>query len=327
MSSPEIWMTEALKLAQKGGAQVFPNPFVGALILDKTGNILSEGYHSYFGGPHAEIEALKALKEPTKAHTLVVNLEPCSHQGKTAPCTEAILKSSIKQLIYGTRDPYDKVNGQGIKVLQEAGIEVVGPFLEKECRILNRAFFCFHEKKRPWVTLKVALSLNSKMARDREAPLLLSSNSSQVKVHELRAGHQAILVGAGTVLSDNPHLGVRHTTGRDPLRVILKGERELDSHLQIFRDENVLILDHASVSSALEALYERQTISVLVEGGQQVIQSFLESGQVDELILIYSPRLLPESSVSFYDLEKDLSLKILSSELVGGDVWIRATLL
>lgn len=316
-------MQRALRLAEQAKGWTNPNPMVGAILV-KDGERIGEGYHSKFGAAHAEVEAIKNATASPEGATLYVTLEPCCHQGKTPPCTEAIIEASISKVIVAVRDPSEKVCGKGIGALREAGIEVEVGLLEKEARELNRFFFTFHEKKRPFITLKAAISLDGKITEAPGTQTMLTGMPAQRYLHELRHEHQAILVGAGTVLTDDPHLGVRHVEGQDPLRIILAGKRKLAKKLQIFRDENVLVLDDKTIPEILHELYEKEISSVLVEGGQQVFESFLAAKMVDELQLFLAPKFLGKNAVSFAELEKPLTLTHVHTKTLGKDLLLQA---
>ncbi len=320
---PDAWvMNRALRLAEKGRGWTEPNPMVGAVLM-KEGERLGEGYHTAYGAAHAEVEAFKAAAEAgmdARGATLYVTLEPCCHQGKTPPCVEAVIASGVTRVVVAAEDPNPQVAGKGIAALREAGIEVEVGLLEKAAKELNRFFYHFHETGRPWVTLKAALSLDGKIAAEPGKQSWLTGKAAQRYVHGLRHEHQAILVGAGTVLADDPHLGVREIEGRDPLRVILKGEKELPSSLQIFRDENVCVLGDLDAAGVLEALAEKKVHSVLVEGGQAVFTAFLKQGLVNELHLILAPIFLGREALDFVDLKEGFTLKDVQHKKLGADL-------
>lgn len=297
MSDDLKFMKVALSLAQKAKGWTLPNPMVGAVLV-KDGRVIGEGYHRRFGGPHAEVEAFARASESTKGASLYVTLEPCSHTGKTPPCVEAVLNSGVTRVVVADLDPSEKVHGKGVEALRRAGLSVEVGLLAQEARALNRFFYTFHEKGRPFVSLKMALSLDGKLTEAPGVQTALTGPEAQRYTHGLRHGHEAIVVGAGTVLTDNPHLGVRAVRGRDPLRVILKGERPLPAEALIFRDEHVLVLEEHSIPRILEVLQARGITSVLVEGGQKVAAAFLESGLVDECHFLMAPRLLGAQAVS-----------------------------
>jgi diaminohydroxyphosphoribosylaminopyrimidine deaminase/5-amino-6-(5-phosphoribosylamino)uracil reductase len=306
--SNDFFMARALKLARKGQFQVAPNPMVGAVIV-KDKKIVAEGYHKFFGSAHAEIEALKTVRPALlKDCTLFVTLEPCCHHGKTPPCTKAIIESGIKKVVIATLDPNKKVCGKGVKELEKAGIKVslIKPKkIIKEAEELNKAFFTFHKEKRPFVTLKAAVSLDGKIAENRTARTHLTGKDAEKYTHTLRANHQAILVGAGTVLADNPRLTVRVKAlkslgARDPLRVILTGRRPLPKNAMIFDDKNVLVLKGKTITEVMEILYKKEITSVLVEGGQSIFTSFIDAGFVDEIHFLIAPVKLGKKAVDFY---------------------------
>lgn len=229
-------MRLALKLAKKGSGSVEPNPMVGAVIV-KNGRIIGQGYHIKFGGPHAEIEALKNCKISPKGATLYVTLEPCCHFGKTPPCTNAIIKAGIKKVVAAVKDPTRKVAGKGFKILQKAGIEVVCGVCQKEAEKLNAPFFKFAKTKRPWVIVKWAQSKDGFLARS-DKKRWITNASSRRDVHKIRKRVQAILVGINTVLEDNPMLTVRPDTGRQPLRVVLDSDLRIPKNCNLIKTAN-----------------------------------------------------------------------------------------
>ena len=320
---PDAWMmNRALRLAEKGRGWTEPNPMVGAVLM-KGGERIGEGYHTRYGADHAEVEAFKQCEAAgldARGATLFVTLEPCCHQGKTPPCVDAIIASGVKRVVVATEDPNPKVAGQGIAALRRAGIQVDVGLLAEAAKELNRFFYHFHSTGRPWVTLKAALSLDGKIAEAPGVETALTGKAAQRYVHGLRHEHQAILVGAGTVLADDPHLGVREVEGRDPLRVILKGKKAFPKKLQIFRDENVLILEDLEVEAVLAALAEREVHSVLVEGGQAVFTAFLKSKDVNEIQLLLAPQFLGKKGLDFVDLDSGFTLSGVQNKKLGQDL-------
>jgi len=312
----EYFIDEALKLAQKGSGWTNPNPMVGAIIV-KGGKIIAKGYHKQAGLPHAEIEALKAAKASVRGATLYVNLEPCSHYGRTPPCADAIIKAGIKRVVCSTLDPNPKVRGRGIKKLKKAGIEVSVGLGEKEAGKINEAFFTFHQKKRPFVTLKFAASLDGKIATRTGDSKWITNEQERIFARSLRGQYQAILVGINTVIRDDPHLGARSPGRKDPLRIILDSNLRIPVNSQVLRDKNVLIITTASASKnkkillmkrgipvlvfkskniklkeLLSSLREREIISILVEGGGKILGSFLNEKIVDKVYACYAPILI-----------------------------------
>ena len=320
---PAWEMRRALRLAEKARGATLPNPMVGAVII-KDGRRIGEGYHIAFGEAHAEVAALKNCTESVEGATLYVTLEPCCHQGKTAPCVDAVIESGIKKVVIASLDPSKKVNGKGLAALKDAGIEVEHGLLKEEAEELNREFYTFHKKHRPFITIKAALSLDGKIAANAGEETALTGKQVQKQVHILRSQHQAILVGAGTVLADDPHLGVRLVEGRDPLRIVLQGKRKLPKSAQVFRDDNVLVLNNASMEELMDELYEKEILSVLVEGGHEVYESFLKAGIVDEIQIFQAPLVLGEKGVPFATTPTSFHLK--TSRQLGQDCWLTLNL-
>ncbi|MFT7183970.1 MAG: diaminohydroxyphosphoribosylaminopyrimidine deaminase [Oceanicoccus sp.] len=313
-------MRRALRLAEKGRGFVLPNPMVGAVIV-KNDERIGEGFHHKHGDPHAEVMAINSCEQSLEGATIYVTLEPCDHVGKTSACTEAIIKSGIKKIIIASKDP----SRNGAEVLKAAGLEVEIGLLGDQAKQLNREFFTFHEKKRPFITLKAALSLDGKIAKNRDSSTQLTSQLAQKLTHVMRHQHHAILVGAGTVIADDPHLGVRLIEGRDPLRLVWKGERDLDPSLQIFRDENHKIMEAKNLENLFKELYEMGVVSVLVEGGSTVHSQFINEKAWDEMKVFYAPRLLGNEAVPFFEGESQDSFKIKNVRQCGPDLLLTAT--
>lgn len=312
-STDERFMVEALKLAKRGLGHTNPNPMVGAVIV-KNGKIIARGYHKKVGGPHAEIEALCSAKASVKGATLYCNLEPCSHYGRTPPCVDAVIKAGISRVVCSTRDPNPKVCGRGILKLRQAGIAVsVGP-QEKKAKVLNETFFTFHEKKRPFAAIKFAASLDGKLATRTGDSKWITNEKARAFARGLRGQYQAILVGIDTILRDNSHLGTRQKSGKDPLRIVLDSKLRIPETSKVLRDGNVLILTTElaskkkkellkhkgvevlilggktiSVTKLLTALWKRDIVSVLVEGGGKVLGSFVDAKIVDKVYAFYAP--------------------------------------
>lgn len=282
-------MKRAILLAKKGLSWTNPNPLVGAVIV-KNGKVIGEGFHHKVGLAHGEIEALSSLKMSAKGATMYVNLEPCVHTDKrTPPCTESIIKSGIKKVICATLDPNPKVNGLGVKRLEEAGIEVSVGLMEKEARQLNETYFTFHTKKRPFIALKFASSLDGKIATYTGESKWITNDDARKYARQLRFNFQAVLVGINTVLKDDPHLGVRSKGKKDPLRIVLGSNLKIPLTAQVLRDNNILAEEHISIEKLLKKLYKRGIISVLVEGGSEVLGSFIDSKLVDKVYVFLAP--------------------------------------
>ena len=277
----EKYMRRCLQVAQCGRLHAAPNPMVGCVVV-AGGRIIGEGYHARCGEAHAEVNAIGSVRPADRAllaeSTLYVSLEPCAHFGRTPPCATLIVRSGIRRVVVGCIDPFAKVQGRGIAILREAGVEVVVGVLEKECKALNRRFFTAQTLHRPYITLKWARSADGFVDRWREGaderPAALSTPCSLMRVHRLRAMHQAILVGHATLVKDRPTLTVRHWTGKDPLRVVLGrvAEGELPAGFQAYADIRTMVSD----------LYRQGVQSLLVEGGPQTLQSFIDAGLWEE---------------------------------------------
>ncbi|WP_396182512.1 bifunctional diaminohydroxyphosphoribosylaminopyrimidine deaminase/5-amino-6-(5-phosphoribosylamino)uracil reductase RibD [Flavobacterium sp.] len=302
----EIYIQRCLELAQNGLGSTYPNPMVGSVIVHR-GKIIGEGWHQKAGEPHAEVNAINSVKNKsllTKS-TIYVSLEPCSHFGKTPPCSDLIIQHKIPTVIVGTVDPNDKVAGKGIEKLQKAGIKVKVGVLEKECRELNKRFFTFHTKKRPYIILKWAESVDgflSPLNKKEQKPFWVTNVYSRQLVHKWRTEEQAILVGTKTVLDDNPQLNARDWFGKNPIRIILdrcgkisedyvvkKGNQKtiiLTEQEILTKDENCiyenLIFGEQLPEKMSNLLYQYQIQSVIIEGGLQTLQSFIDNNLWDE---------------------------------------------
>ena len=270
----ERYMRRCLQLAANGMQNARPNPMVGAVIVNGD-RIIGEGYHQRYGEGHAEVNAfasVRAADEPLLAEsTIYVSLEPCSHYGKTPPCADLIIRKGVKRCVVGCVDPFAEVSGRGIQRLRDAGITVITGVLEQECRWLNRRFFTYHSKHRPYIILKWAQSADGFIDKDYKA-IQLSNSQTQIRSHKLRADEDAILVGHTTYDREHPLLNVRYWSGPDPKRIVLTHDRPLP-----------LLIDD---------LYMQGIQSLIVEGGSQTHQSFIESGLWDELRVETAPMVL-----------------------------------
>jgi diaminohydroxyphosphoribosylaminopyrimidine deaminase/5-amino-6-(5-phosphoribosylamino)uracil reductase len=295
MVSDEKWMRRALLLAERGRGYVHPNPMVGAILV-KNGRVVSEGFHRVFGQAHAEVEAIRRAGTRAKGGTLYVNLEPCSHWGKTPPCVDLILSSGIKRVVAAIADPNPLVSGKGFSGLKKGHVAITKGVLEKEARTLNRAFITWITKKRPFVTMKVAASLDGKTSTMTGESKWISGEPARRAGHALRAEADAIAVGAGTVLEDNPSL-TAHGLGRNPVRIIFAGRRALPRKAKIFNSAApTWVLKESrgriNLHKALADLAGRGIAHLLVEGGGTLQQSFLEAGVVDEVVWFIAPMII-----------------------------------
>lgn len=304
-NSDVLYMRRAMQLAQKGVPHAAPNPIVGAVIVCD-GKIIGEGYHRICGGPHAEVNAVNSVKDKSllSSSTIYVTLEPCSHYGKTPPCADMLVANHLKRVVIGCIDPFSRVQGNGIKKLRDAGIEVTIGVCEQECLELIKRFRTFHEKKRPYVILKWAQSADGfiDVVRQGGSPVVISDSFNQMLVHKLRSECGAILVGTETARLDNPTLTVRKWFGRNPIRVVIDRRLRLDRSLHLFdgsvptlvfteskpqwETDNVsfVVLPKGAdmVAGVLEELHKRNVQTLLVEGGSALLQSFIDSAMWDE---------------------------------------------
>lgn len=315
MNENTKFIKQTLNLAKKGLSWTNPNPLVGAVIV-KNSRIIGQGFHHKAGDLHAEIEALNTISESPTGAFMYVNLEPCSTFGKTPPCVAVIVQSKIKKVVCCSLDPNSKNHGQGIVGLQRAGIETTVGLLEHEARILNEAFFTFHEKKRPFVAIKFAASLDGKIATYTGNSKWITNEKARKYAREIRTQYQAVLVGINTVLFDNPHLGVRMKGKKDPVRIILDSRLQIPLNAKVLRDSNVIIatankankkkteqLEKMGVTvlvfdgvipipKLLSRLRAKEIISILVEGGGQTLGSFIDERIIDKVYAFHAPMVI-----------------------------------
>ena len=304
----EKYMARCIQLARGGIGHTSPNPMVGAVVVHE-GRIIGEGYHRRCGEAHAEVNAIASVREQDrpllKDSTIYVSLEPCSHYGKTPPCAELILKTGIPRVVVGCLDPFPEVSGRGVRMLREAGVEVITGVMEAECKALNRAFMQMQTAHRPYVILKWAQSADGFLDRVRTSaevpPVVLSSAETLRRVHQLRTEVRAIMVGTRTALLDNPSLTVRHWEGPSPLRIALDRSLKIPatSHLLDGTVPTLILTEKAAEDRAnvayvrvdfdrplaaqvMAILAERKMDSLLVEGGTRLLQTFIAEGLWDE---------------------------------------------
>ena len=311
MKEDELYMHRCIQLARNGLCGAPPNPMVGAVIVCD-GKIIGEGYHAKCGEAHAEVNAIRSVKNPEllKRSTIYVSLEPCAHHGKTPPCADLIVEKQLKRVVVGCQDPFAKVNGKGIEKLRNAGIEVKVGVLEEACLELISSFVTFHAQKRPYITLKWAQSSDGFIdykRNDGEA-VKLSNDLTRMLVHKRRSEHTAILVGRRTALLDNPSLTIRDWYGKAPLRLVLDKDLSLPATLHLFdgsvptivftskekepyNNVEYIWLDFSTsiLPQMMEVLYARNIQSLLVEGGSQLLQSFLDENSWDEIFVEEAP--------------------------------------
>lgn len=316
----EHFMLRSIELAERGAGYVSPNPLVGCVIVHQ-GKIIGEGFHQRFGEAHAEVNAISAVKDKAllKDSTLYVTLEPCCHHGKTPPCTDLIIQHKIPTVVIGSVDPYEKVSGQGIQQLRNAGIEVQVGVMEKETNWLNRRFFTFVHKKRPYIILKWAESADHFLAPDASAMSAEAFNENrhitgfivQKLVHRWRSMEDAIMVGTNTIISDNPSLNVRAWEGRNPIRIAIDRQLRIPLTAKIYdRSQQTLIFNevkeeisenlrfiqidfqHNSWSHIMHQLFESGIQSLIVEGGAYTLNSLIAQNYWDEMQVFTTPKYL-----------------------------------
>lgn len=300
----EIYIKRCIELARKSLGKTYPNPMVGAVIV-YNGKIIGEGYHHKAGEPHAEINAINSVenKDLLKESTIYVSLEPCAHFGKTPPCALKLKEIGFKRVVIGTLDSHNKVNGKGIKILQDSGIEVITSSLKEESQWLNKRFFTFHEKRRPYIILKWAESGDGFLDQNFQ-PTAVSNSLVKQWGHQLRADENAILVGKNTAINDNPSLTTREIFGNNPTRILIDLELEVPRDFKIYNNEAPTLVINAQkngeengikfikvgrenlLPQLLEKLYEEQIQSVIIEGGRFTLQQFIDQNLWDEAFVI-----------------------------------------
>ena len=311
--SHEIYINRCIELAQNALGKTYPNPLVGSVIVHD-GKIIGEGFHEKAGQNHAEINAINSVKnsELLKESTIYVSLEPCSHFGKTPPCANKIVEIGFKKVVIGTLDSHEKVNGTGKKILEDGGIQVISGALEKECQELNKRFFTFHQKKRPFIILKWAQSKDGFIDKDF-IPTQIGNPLTKQFVHQLRSEEHAILVGTNTALHDNPSLTTREIVGRNPVRILIDFNLKIPGDFNIYNEEaETLVFNSVKESSEenikfikierenflenlMGKMYEHQIQSVIVEGGNFTLQQFIDTNIWDEAIIIKNENLVLEN--------------------------------
>ena len=357
----ERWMKRALHLAEKGRGRTSPNPMVGAVLV-KRGKVVGEGYHARAGEPHAEIVAIKNAGEKAKGATLYLNLEPCTHYGKTPPCVPAVIEAGVKKVVAGMEDPNPLVKGRGVARLKQAGLNVKIGVLEKECHRLNEAFSKYIVKHEPFIILKVAATLDGKLATRNGESQWITGETSRRFVHRLRDQVDGVVVGIGTVLKDDPMLTARIRGGRDPYRIVFDSRLRIPENAKVvdlspsktivattemasqdkiarLRKKGVRILISDSKSGKVDLkvsllkLGEMGMMNLLVEGGSEISGSFLDQGLIDKIFFFLSPRLIGDplapgmfSGAGFASLKGAISIKDLKVRRIGEDILLEGYL-
>ena len=336
-------MALALKLSKKGRASVGANPMVGCVIT-RDGKIIAQDYHRKYGDAHAEVNALDQINHQAKDTKIYVTIEPCSHQGKTPPCTTSLLKSGVKKVVIAMPDPNPLVSGKGIKLLKEKGIEVDIGLLQSEAMELNRGFVKRKKTAMPFVTTKIAMSLDGGTAMNSGESQWITSEASRLDVHKLRNKNQAIMTGSGTIINDNPKMTARlRNSESKPLRVIVdSGNKITDQKLNIFssdastlilNDDNSRLLPNGKIDlkSALTKLGEMGINNLLLEAGSGLNGAMLEAGLIDEFIIYNAPVILgsdtkPMIEIPITKISEKIKLNILDIRKIGEDIKIKAVL-
>ena len=351
MTGDEYIMLRCINLAKQAKGYVSPNPLVGCVIV-KDDKIISEGYHQKFGGEHAEIRAINTAltkKISLKGAKIYVNLEPCSHFGKTPPCVDQIIEHKFKKVLIGIKDPNPAVSGKSIRKLRKNGINVVTGILKKQCRELNKFFLKYISTGLPYVTIKAAQTMDGKIARENYSSKWITSYESRILVHKLRSEYDSVLVGRKTVKFDNPELTVRHIKGRNPYRIVIDGSMSLTTNYKLFSDSNsgktilltgkikntkkasllyknlVTIIECKSINrkivlkDALKKLAEMGISSILIEGGAETYTHFLKEKLVDEVMIFMSPKVYGDGIQTFKN-NMDFSEYVKSIDKIGTDV-------
>ena len=331
MISHQLFMQRCIDLAQKGMGAVAPNPMVGAVLVYEN-RIIGEGWHQQFGGPHAEVHCFQSVAIEDKPFisqsTLYVSLEPCNHYGKTPPCSDLIIHSQIKKVVIACTDPFEKVNGSGIKKLEDNKVEVITGILEKEAIQLNKRFFIFHQQQIPYVILKWAESNDGFIAKPQGKPVKVSNYITDKLVHKWRSEEAAIIVGTNTVLNDNPSLTTRNWQGKNPLRIYIDKRLRIDATYKILDNstdtfilnlvknekvgvnEFVMIQEEMRlVEELLQLLYKKGIQSLIVEGGSKLLQSFIESNCWHEARVIKNTELIIQEGISSPTLKNNIRFK------------------
>jgi diaminohydroxyphosphoribosylaminopyrimidine deaminase/5-amino-6-(5-phosphoribosylamino)uracil reductase len=361
MMDDKRWMKRALRLAEKGRGRTSPNPMVGAVLV-KDGEVVGEGYHPRAGEPHAEIIALQRAGGQARGATLYLNLEPCTHYGKTPPCVPAVIEAGVRKVVVGMEDPNPLVKGRGIEALRGAGLYVEVGILREECRRLNEAFSKYIVKREPFVILKVATTLDGKIATKTGESQWISGEASRRFVHKLRDQVDGVVVGIGTILRDDPSLTARIKGGRDPYRIVFDSQLRIPENAKVVetfpsktivattelapRDKmerlkkkgvQVLIFDSAEgrvdLRSCLHKVGEMGMMSLLVEGGAQINGSFLDQGSIDKILLFLSPKLIGDHQASgifggqgVAYLKEAISVRDLKVRRIGDDILLEGYL-
>lgn len=332
MTKDEQYMLRCLQLAQQAAGFTAPNPMVGA-VFEYNGEVIGEGFHEQYGEAHAEVNCINQAinnghENKLSQSTIYVSLEPCAHFGKTPPCADLIIHHNIPKVVIGCCDPFAEVNGKGIHKLKAAGVEVVVDVLKAQCEELNKRFFTYHQKQRPYIILKWAQTKNGRISSGTTERLHISNELTNRLVHQWRSEEASILVGTTTALIDDPQLTNRYFNGKQPVRLVIDKELRLPSTLKLMNDDASTIIfnyhkhheegqpqyfqiknNETVIQQLLNALYQKKILSVLVEGGAQLLQSFINEGLWDEARVITNEALIVENGLAAPALHSALKIK------------------
>jgi len=353
----ERYMRLALRLALKGAGRTSPNPMVGAVVV-RGGKIVGRGYHQRAGGDHGEIAALKRAGKQARGATLYLNLEPCTHQGRTPPCTPVLIQSGVKKVVVGIVDPNPRVSGRGVRRLRQAGIQVRVGVLERECRRLNEPFIKHIRYHLPFVILKLAATLDGKIATSTGDSRWVTGEAARGYVHQLRDRVDAVVVGIGTVLADNPRLTCRLSKGRDPFRVVLDGRLKISPRAHLLRQRNperTIVATGPRVSaqkvkgiektgaqvwrfpfrggwipfsSLLKRLGQMGFLSIMIEGGGATAARALKEGVVDQVVFFYAPKIIGGEGREMFDglgikkMSRSKTIREMETKRFGQDIMV-----
>lgn len=344
------YIRQCFKLAEKGRGLVSPNPLVGAILV-KNGRVIGKGYHKKYGSAHAEVNAINNGTEKVTRSTLYCNLEPCCHTNKqTPPCVPLIIEKKVSKVVISNFDPNKEVNRKGVKQLREAGVEVITDVLEDEGKELNKFYFKYVKEKLPYITIKIAQSIDGKISSNKNKQTWLTGKESIRFVHKLRSQYDAVLVGAGTIKIDNPLLTVRNIKGRNPIRIIIDGNLKSPIKSKIFNSDEprntwiftstkadrkkiqmlkdlgikIFITRQSNngqliIKNILKNLAQNKITSLLVEGGANIFTQFLKNELYDEIIVLQAPLILGKG-IGGALLSRKKNIKLLSSRKLGNDI-------
>ncbi|MFH0702132.1 MAG: bifunctional diaminohydroxyphosphoribosylaminopyrimidine deaminase/5-amino-6-(5-phosphoribosylamino)uracil reductase RibD [bacterium] len=361
--SDEIYIKECIELAKLGQGKVSPNPLVGAVVLSENNEIAGKGYHEKYGEAHAEINALNQAGERAKNGTLYVNLEPCSHFGKTPPCADRIIKSGIKKLVVGMIDPNPLVSGLGLKKIRESGIEVKEGVLEKECKKLNEIFIKYIIEQQPFIAIKTATTIDGKIATKIKSSKWITSEAARAEVQSLRNKYDAILTGSGTIISDNPGLICKNQKSyRNPIRVIIDSQLRTPPNSKVYENNNTRVIVASSVDISsnktkiypenveiikcpltkdkkinlnylIDKLYQYKIASILIEAGGKLNGAFIKNNLVDKFYFFIAPKILGDNEAysmiegfNIKDIKESLNLKFEEVKRFSPDIMIEGYL-